>query len=252
MRYNGNEAMISEEDFDAASESSPELAFVRLERRFRSAYEKNIEGSDSSGAWNHYTIEYMNHTIAAAKALGLDILSTFELPSENDSEVYDKYKRFRQAVDHFSVQIQIKHVRSGPKNSVALDGTEKKHLRAYADAIKTIIDKSSLVTAKKERLYDKINAFIAELDRDRTALQKFHDIVLSLANTGGEAAEELEPAWKWVKLAAAILGVRQETEQGKLPAPPKKLQPPKQRPPAPNLPAPNKSRPADLDDEVPF
>jgi hypothetical protein len=29
--------MITEEDFDAASEASPEMAFVRLERKFRAA-----------------------------------------------------------------------------------------------------------------------------------------------------------------------------------------------------------------------
>ena len=62
--------MIAEEDFDAASDVSPEMAFVRLERKFRASYEKNIEGNDNSGAWDHYTIEYMNHVVAAARALG--------------------------------------------------------------------------------------------------------------------------------------------------------------------------------------
>lgn len=92
---------------------------------------------------------------------------------------------------------------------------------------------SSLQPAKKECLFDKINAFIAELDKDRTPLQKFNDVVLSLAHTGGEAAKELEPAWKWVRLGAAILGVRQETEQTKLPAPRKRLEAPKRQLPPP-------------------
>jgi hypothetical protein len=100
--------------------------------------------------------------------------------------------------------------------------------------IKEIIDASSLVTAKKERLLNKLNAFLAELDRDRTGLQKFTDVILSLANTGGEAANEIEPAWKWAKLAAAILGVRQETEQTRqLPPSSKKLEPPKRQLPPP-------------------
>jgi hypothetical protein len=241
--------MITEEDFDAASDASPEMAFVRLERKFRAAYERNVEGSDSNGAYNHYTSEYMNHTVAAAKALGLDILSEFEIPSPDGGDVYETYKIFRQEVDHFSVQIQIAHIRSGPKNSVALDSSEKKHLRAYADKIKDIIDKSTIQTAKKERLFDKINAFITELDRDRTPLQKFTDIVMTLSVTGADAAEELEPTWKWVKLAAAILGVRQETEQTKLPAPPKKLEGPKRQ-----LAPPKKgdSSRRNMDDEIPF
>jgi len=72
--------------------------------------------------------------------------------------------------------------------------------------------------------------------------------VLSLAHTGGEAAEELEPAWKWVKLGAAILGVRHETEQTKLPAPPKRLEPPKRR----LAPPPEKVGDLDMNDQVPF
>jgi hypothetical protein len=236
--------MIAEEDFDAASETSADVAFVRLERKFRAAYEKNLESSDGNGAYNHYTSEYMNHVVAAARALGLDLFEFWALPSENN--VYEEYQKFRHEVDNFTVQIQIAHIRSGPKNSVALDPTEKKHLRAYADAIKDVIDKSSLATAKKERLYDKINAFIAELDKDRTPLQKFNDIILSLANTGADAAEELEPAWKWVKLGAAILGIRQETEQTKLPPPPKKIEPQKRQ-----LAPPKKAR-QEMDDEIPF
>jgi hypothetical protein len=238
--------MITEEDFDAASEAAPDMALVRLERKFRAAYEKNIEHSDGNGSYNHYSIEYMNHTVAAARALGLDLFDFWELPSEKKGSIYDEYQKFRHQVDNYTVQVQIAHIRSGPKNSVALDPTEKKHLRAYADAIKDVIDKSALATAKKERLFDKINAFITELDKDRTPLQKFNDIVLSLANTGGEAAEELEPAWKWVKLGAAILGIRQETEQTKLPSPPKKIEPPKRQ-----IAPPKKAR-QEMDDDIPF
>jgi len=240
--------MINEDDFAVASEDSPEMAFVRLERKFRAAFESNIETSNSGGAYDHYRAEYMNHTVAAAKALDLPIFRDFDVPNENSDDMSELYRTFRRVVDEFIVHTQIAHVRSGPRNSVALDPSEKKHLRAYADKIKEIIDKSSLRADKKERLFDKINAFIAELDKDRTPLDRFNDVVLSLAHTGGDAAEELEPAWKWVKLAAAILGVRQETEQTKLPAPPKKLKAPKRQLPPP----PQKVDRFDMNDEVPF
>lgn len=241
--------MITEEDFDTASDGSPEMAFVRLERKFRAAYEKNIENNDNSGAWDHYTMEYMNHVVAAAHALDIELFEFWALPSQKNT--YETYQSFRHEVDNYTVQIQIRHTRSGPTNTVALDMDEKKYLRAYADAIKDVIDKSALVPAKKDRLYDKINAFIAELDRERMPLQKFQDIVLSLATTGGEAADKLEPAWKWVRLAAELLGARQETEHRKLPPPPKKIERPKQQ----QLPPPakrNGSRSMDMDDDIPF
>jgi hypothetical protein len=244
--------MITEEDFAAAADGPPDMAFVRLERKFRQILEQNLEESQSSGASDHFIIEYMNHTLAAAETLGLDFLQFYTVPDDNSSGVYDSYRRFRQTVDGFTVRIQISHIRLGPAHTVPLDTDEKKHLRAYVTKIKEIIDASSLVTAKKERLLDKLNAFLAELDRDRTALQKFNDVILSLANTGGEAANEMEPAWKWAKLAAAMLGVRQETEQTKqLPPPPKKLEPPKRQLPPPAAKR-RISAQAEMDDDIPF
>lgn len=239
--------MIREENFDAASDVSPEMAFVRLERRYREVLEENLENSQSNEAYQSYMVEYFNHTIATAKALGLDILQDWELPDGSARDLSEQYKRFRTEVDHYSVQIQIAHIRSGPKNTVGLDISEKRVLRHYAEQIKEVIDNSSLAVAKKERLLDKINAFLFELDRDRTNLQKFNDVVISLAHTGGEAATELEPAWKWVKLIGEVFGVRQETEQTKLPAPPKKLEPPKRQ-----LPAPKKTSKDDMNDDIPF
>lgn len=238
--------MITEEDFAAAADCPPDMAFVRLERKFREILERNLEDTQSASSSNHFIIEYMNHTLAAAEALGLDFLDFYTVPDENIRDVYSDYRRFRQTVDAFTVRIQISHIRVGPAYTLPLDADEKKHLRAYVTRIKEIIDASSLATAKKERLLDKLNAFLVELDRDRTPLQKFNDIILSLANTGGEAAEEMEPAWKWAKLAAAVLGVRQETEQTKQLPPLKKPEEKRQLPP------PAKSRRAEMDDDIPF
>lgn len=243
--------MIREEDFAAAADGPPDMAFVRLERKFREVLEQNLETSQSGSASNHFIIEYMNHTLATAEALGLDFLEFHAVPNGSSSDVYDSYNRFRQTVDSFTVRVQISHIRLGPAHTVPLDADEKKRLRAYVTKIKEIIDASSLVTTKKERLLDKLNAFLAELDRDRTALQKFNDVILSLANTGGEAANEMEPAWKWAKLVAAVLGVRQETEQTKqLPVPPKELEQPKRQLPPPEKKTVNNR--SDMDDEIPF
>jgi hypothetical protein len=242
--------MIKEEDFAAAADGPPDMAFVRLERKFREILEQNLEGSQSSSASDHFIIEYMNHTLATAEALGLDFLTFYSVPDDSSSDVYESYKRFRQTVDSFTVRIQISHIRLGPAHTVPLDADEKKHLRAYVTKIKEIIDASSLVTAKKERLLDKLNAFLIEVDRDRTPLQKFNDVILSLANTGGEAANEIEPAWKWARLAAAMLGVRQETEQTKQLPPPKKLEQPKRQLPPPVKKSGNAR--AEIDDDIPF
>jgi hypothetical protein len=73
--------MIKEEDFDSASEVSPEMAFVRLERKYREVLESNLENSQNNRAYDNYVVEYINHTIATAKALGLAFLDDLELPT---------------------------------------------------------------------------------------------------------------------------------------------------------------------------
>lgn len=77
--------MITEEDFAAVADCPPDLAFARLEKTFRDRLETNLERSQNNNSWAHYIIEYMNHTIAAAEALGLDFLDFFTVPDENNT-----------------------------------------------------------------------------------------------------------------------------------------------------------------------
>ena len=63
---------------------------------------------------------------------------------------------------------------------------------------------------------NRLNAFLAEVDRDRTSMQRFQDFIMSLARTTSDATDELEPTWKWARLIAAIFGARYDSENAKL------------------------------------
>jgi hypothetical protein len=120
------------------------------------------------------------------------------------------------------------------------------------ERIKNVIDTSSLATPKKERLFDKLNAFLAEVDRDRTTWEAFSDFIIGLAHLGGEAAQELEPARKLIDSISRLLGRAKEFEDSaqlpprskprQLPAPKKGLPPPKT----------DYSSRGAMDDEIPF
>lgn len=218
---------MTEDDFSEAADCPPEIAFVRLERKLR----VTLHNQEKMSVYD--VIEYMEHTKAVADALGLTFLSSISIPHHDHPEFSDDFRAFKREVDRFAIRSQIANVRDGDPQTVVLSPDEKKHVRAYIEKVKEIIEVSSLAQDKKENLLDKLNAFLKELDRDRTGLQKFNDVFLSLARTGGAAAKEMEPAWKWVKLAAEVLGVRQgaqETKQlppptkpkGQLPSPAKK------------------------------
>ncbi len=72
--------MISDQDLVDLSEE-PELAFVQLEAKIRERLKaKNIQDLQSGGATVACYVEYINDTLAAVKALGLDILANWEVP----------------------------------------------------------------------------------------------------------------------------------------------------------------------------
>jgi hypothetical protein len=245
--------MIPPEEYaPAVRGKDPLLAFVTLEAKFREKLNANLDQSDGSGAFDNYVIEYMNHTIAAARALNLDVLDAWDVPSHNRHNLFDTYKDFTAAVDNLKVQVHIERAINLNRFSVALSTDDKDQLRNYVAQIKTVLDNSSLPTPKKERLYDKINAFLAEVDRDRTPWEQFADLVIGLSHLGGEAAQELEPARKLINSIARLLGRGKEFEDSaqSLPPPqkPRQIPGPKKKiaPPARN------AQMADMDEEIPF
>ena len=52
-----------------------------------------MEAAQSSGASDQFIVEYMNHTLATAEALGLDFSEFYTLPDDTSSSVYESYKR---------------------------------------------------------------------------------------------------------------------------------------------------------------
>ncbi|MBM6593029.1 hypothetical protein [Microvirga pudoricolor] len=249
--------MLDEAEY-ADDSGDPELAFVRLERKYRTQLKHNIAGLGDqfpTGVYNSLLIEYINHVLASADALGLAILEEYKVPSHRDRDVESFYQDFITAVDHYAVKIKIAQAHGHRAYTVVLSAPEKEKVRHYVEQIKAVIDESNLPTAKKEALYDKINEFLKAIDRDRTTLQTFSELVVSTATTVGDAIEELEPAWKWTRLIAAMFGVKIEEQTGALPRPRRReaIEGPKQR----RLPPPDTqkhppSRFSDLDDDIPF
>jgi len=229
--------MIEEQEFAVIEGLAPPLAFVRLVRRFRTALQKKLQDNSFSSA--SAVQEYINHVVSTASALEINEFKDWQIPVVSD-DIWNVYERLTREVDRYIVHVEIANVRQSPQNSVGLELYEKREIRHYVEQIKHLIENSKkLEVPKKERLFDRINDFLQELDRERTPIRVLSDVVIELSRTGGQAAHELEPAWKWVKLIAGVFGGRQENERAGLPKPsqPKKLEPPKRQ-----LPAPKKDR----------
>jgi hypothetical protein len=189
--------MIDEADFEAAvGASDPNMAFARLETQFRKALNAN-----------------------AAQYFHLDFLDFFEVPDPDGDKISDTFRRFTTLVDAFKVRAQLEYVRSPMEFSVGLSNADKEKIRFYVEQMKLVIDAASLAEQKRDALYDKLNKFLAEVDRNRAPWTRFGDIIIYLASVGGDAAEKLEPARKWIDSIAKLLGHNKEIEnsQPKLP-----------------------------------
>jgi hypothetical protein len=226
---------------------TPEMAFLELESRYRSVLERKMEHIENNYSYNSIAIEYMNHTLAAAQTLHLDILNGWSVPSHADRDLSDRFHDFTTAVDNFKVQVAIDHARGENQFSVALSKPQKDQIRHFVQQIKDVIDNSHLATEKKERLYDLINQFLAEVERDRTSWQVFSDLIIGVAHLGSEAAKELEPARKFIDSISRLLGRAKEFEDSAPQLPPPST--PRQLPPPPKNALP---KGGDLDDEIPF
>jgi len=230
-----------------------EQAFIKLERKFRAELhqESRLANESEQNDYSPY-LSYINRTVAAAKTLHLGILHDFEIPSHR-ANLWDAYQEFNTIVEHYMVQIQIVHGRRVRGYSVQLDPSTKSKIRHYLDKIREIVDRLEVPLPKKEALTAKITALTDEVDRDRTRLDAYAGLAVEMAATGGEVAQRLNPARKFLDSIAGLLGYAKQAEDARpsLPAPHerKRLTPPRKE----RLPAPEPTRQPDLlDDDIPF
>ena len=161
--------------------------------------------ANGSEAANVLYIEYINGTKSAADALGLNFFTDVAVPSHSTNySLFDDYKDFATRAASVTLQIKISHGRKAKRYSVGLTDADKIKIRHFCDQIKGVIDAADIRVQKKDALYGKLNVFLAEVDKIRTALDTFSDRVIGLANIGGEVAKELEPARRWVDSIARL------------------------------------------------
>ncbi|MBR9893821.1 hypothetical protein GYB14_19170 [bacterium] len=228
----------------AALPDDDQLAFLQLEAEFREEFENKT--SDNSSNWQFEASDYMNKTLAAANALGLDQFSNYYALKYNDSDFGDEFWAFMRAVDTLKIQIRVQGARRQKGNSVGLTDEQKTKIHALIEKIRQAVTASTADVVKKERLYDILARLGKEVSKPRTAMARFGDLARGLAGISKDVAEEgAEPWWKWAKL---IFGEVDEAK-GRDPQLPKPEELKKIEPPRKELPKPKDEG---ADDELPF
>lgn len=221
-------------------------AFIHLESEFRRELEEKIEHSESNGSYEYAAADYMNKTLAAAKALEISALIAYEIDTKNSSQFHDTFTSFKRDVDNIIVQIRILGSRRRRGMSVGLAVDQKVKIHALITKIRSTIESSSAATPKKEKLYTILAKLAEEVDKTRTGFERFGDLARGLSGISRDVAEEgAEPWWKWFKALMGVVDDAKESEP-QLPKPQdtKRIEPPRKQ-----LPKPNESN---LDDDIPF
>ncbi len=220
-------------------------AFMLLESEFRQVFETHIQEPESN--YEYHSADYMNKTLAAAKALGIEALSNYEVTTSSRSREFgDVFTAFLRDVDNIIIQMRIHNSRRAKAMSVGLSPEQKTKIHALIEKIRREIEVSAASVGKKEKLYTIISNLAEEVSKARTGLERFGDLARGLSGISKEVAQEgAEPWWKWFKAAMGIVDEAKETEP-QLPKPPevKRIEPPRKELPKPSR--------ADLDDEIPF
>lgn len=144
-------------------------------------------------------------------------------------------------MQHYRTTLQIRQSRRNKGYSVRFDTATKQKIRHHVEQVRGVIQKLEVEQPKKENLLKQLDAFLAEVDRDRTRFEAWGAVVIDAAEVLGDAAERAEPARKWIdSISRLIWGAKMDEDEAKrLPAPRevKQIEPP---------------RKSNMDNEIPF
>ena len=240
-----------------------DLAFLPYEKLFRGPLEKELAGLQESerdtywNSYNHFMQTYINSVLATVSELGLDILEYWI----NNPAMANDDKNFRQIkfdIDGAITKIKVRHAQRVRKASVHLEGSAREKVRELINKIRLTIEAIDIPLPRKEALMSKLNAFAAEVDKDRTRFEAFAALMIDAAGVVGKVEKKLRPIRGWIDSIAKLLHEARALEDGRLrlPAPDKRIEAPRKQiaPPSGKLWAPQEpSKPGgDLDDEIPF
>ncbi len=224
---------------------NPELGFAHLQRQ---RYEKLRDYSTRTVADSSYDARsYVNELIAYDEEHQLGILP------ESNSIPYDEqgfeefFDFFRSAAEMAATKFLLREARRkniDAGNTVLLDASARLAIRKFIDAIKTKLDELDIPASKREALFNRLNAFLSEVDRDRTQLEAWYAFAVESARAAKEAGTEFASIQKIIdricdtvdKAERIVDRLTSPQKRSQIEAPPKRIT----------------NQESDLDDELPF
>jgi GGDEF domain-containing protein len=223
---------------------NPEEAFAVLQKR-RSRY-LNDE-FDNYNQRREHDRHYVDTLIAFDEVHHLKIFSDLKTPPNGDNQFDDFFQSFRRHAEITSQKIRIeiaRRLKTGTCNIVILDSSSRSAIHALIEKIREKLNELKLPEAKRNNLFNKLNSFVSEIDRNQTRTEAYLAFAVSLFKTARECSTEFQPI---LDTNDRILDQLERAKklQDSLPSweDHLKIEPPKKQLPKPNT---------NSDDDVPF
>ena len=223
----------------------PEMAFAVLQERKFAALERLWE-SDVGPSWRQER-RYVDTLIAFDEVHNLGILTAYRSPPSGSNQFDQFFDSFCRHAEISSQKIKMEAARrgkTGAETIIVLDATAREAIHALTNAIREELNELTLSENKRESLFNKLNAFAAEVDRNRTRTEAFLSLAVDVARTARVVGEEIKPLQKTVDRVLDLIERADKwndvlppwKDRKSIEGPPKRLVPP----------------PQDLDEDIPF
>jgi hypothetical protein len=207
--------MIKPEDLEGAPRDNVGT-FLHLERRARDRHKEVLDDLDerygNDADHSECNFAYTRAVLAAANACGIEELSEWTLPRYGEEDWRQDCLNFKAAAEFVAAKLLIQRHRQRDTYSVAIDTPTKLKLEHYVREGRDLIHKLSMPLPKREVLLGCLNAFVAELDRERTDLQVYGALAAEAANTTDEVASAFAPV---IRRIGKMLGLSREAEDAR-------------------------------------
>lgn len=223
----------------------PELAFATLQKRKFQELAESWDHDNGRGWFQER--KYVDILVCFDDVYDLGILTAYRSPPTGDNEFADFFQDFRRSAEMASQKILMeaaRRVKTGAQTIVVLDTASRQAIHALVSAIREKLNELTLAESKRESLFNKLNAFAAEVDRNRTRAESFLAFAVEASNAGKKIGENFKPleqtidrVFEWIEKAPKWKDVLPPWGERK------KIEGPVNRLPAPS---------SEQDDEIPF
>ncbi len=152
----------------------PEEAFAILHVREYERLEDYWEANRDGGYF--YSRKYVDKLLAFDEVYNLGVLAAFRNPPKHEIEFIDYFHDFRRQAEILSQKILIEAARrqkTGAEPIVVLDQAARTTLHHFIGEIREKLNELAMPEDKREALFNKLNSFAAEVDRNRTRTAAF-------------------------------------------------------------------------------